>query len=144
MENLTLIRPILVKVKVTEGYKKVAAAELQEEARRIELELQHLDFQEKKLTAELEKKNPQGISAARRHLGQERQRRVETRQKLLERLKEIGQLETGSEVFYGKMESVVDLKVGDDWHKLLGVEVVLKDGIVAEIRQGAGGRERPE
>lgn len=138
MEKLTLIRPVLIKVKVTEGYKKAAAAELQEAVRRVELELQHLDFQEKRLVSELEKKNPQGIPAARQHLNQERQRRAESRQKLLDRLKEVGQLAIGSEVAYGKMESVVELKVGDDWRGVLGVEVVLQDGIVAAIRQGGG------
>lgn len=141
MESLTLIRPVLVKVKVTDNYKKAAAAELQEAVRRIELELQHLDFQEKRLISELEKKNPQGIPAARQHLEQERRRRAESRQKLIGQLKEVGQLALGSEVIYGKMESPVELKVGDDWRKVLGVEIVLQDGIVAAIRQGGGGAE---
>lgn len=136
MEGLTLIRPVLVKVKVTESYKKAAATELQDAIRRIELELQHLDFQEKRLVSEMEKKNPQGIPAARQHLEQERQRRAENRQKLIERLKEVGQMALNSEVVYGKMESPVELKVGDDWRSVLGVEVVLQDGIVTAIRQG--------
>ena len=79
MESLTLIRPVLVKVKVTEGYKKTAAAELQDAVRRVE-------------------------------------------------------------VAYGKMESIIDLKKGDDWRQVLGVEVVLQDGIVTAIRQ-SGGKE---
>ncbi|MCL6634951.1 MAG: YlqD family protein [Peptococcaceae bacterium] len=138
MESLTLIRPVLVKVRVTDQYKKAAAAELQEAIRRTELELQHLDFQEKRLVSELEKKNPQEIPAARQRLEQERRRRVESRQKLLDRLREVGQLAPGSEVLYGKMESPVELKVGDDWRKLLGVEIVLQDGVVVAIRQGGG------
>ena len=138
MESLTLIRPVLVKVKVTEEYKKAAAAELQEAVRRIELELQHLDFQEKRLISELEKKNPQGIPAARQRLEQERKRRAEGRRKLIDQLKEVGQLALGSEVVYGKMESPVELKVGDDWRKVLGVEIILQDGIVKAIRQGGG------
>jgi len=138
MESVTLIRPVLVKVKVTEEYKKAAAAELQEAVRRIELELQHLDFQEKRLISELDKKNPQGIPAARQHLEQERKRRAEGRRKLIDQLKEVGQLALGSEVVYGKMESPVELKVGDDWRKVLGVEIILQDGIVKAIRQGGG------
>ncbi|MCL6559638.1 MAG: YlqD family protein [Firmicutes bacterium] len=138
MESLTLIRPVLVKVKVTEGYKKAAAAELREAVRRLDMELQHLDFQEKRLVSELEKKNPQGIPAARQHLEQERRRRADSRQKLLERLKEVGDLALGSEVVYGKMESPVEIKVGDDWRRVLGVEIVLKDGFVTEIRRHGG------
>lgn len=142
MESLTLIRPVLVKVKVTEGYKKAAAVELQDAVRRLEAELQHLDFQEKRLVSELEKKNPQGIPAARQHLSQERQRRAESRQKLIDRLKEVGQLALGAEVVYGKLESPVEVRVGDDWRMLLGVEVVLKDGVVTAIRQGGSGKDR--
>lgn len=141
MEGLTLIRPVLVKVKVTESYKKAAAVELQDAIRRIELELQHLDFQEKRLVSELEKKNPQGIPAARQHLEQERQRRAESRQKLIERLKDVGQMALDSEVVYGKMESPFELRVGDDWRKVLGVEVVLQDGIVTAIRQGGAEKD---
>ncbi|BAF59902.1 MAG: hypothetical protein HPY89_05595 [Pelotomaculum sp.] len=139
MERLTLFRPVLVKVKVTEAYKREVAAELQEALRRVELELQHLDFQEKRLAAELEKKNPQGIAAARQHLEQERQHRHERRRKLIERLKEVGQLALGSEVILARMEGPVELRVGDDWRKVLGVEVVLEDGIITAIRQADPG-----
>jgi len=134
MESLTLIRPVLVKVVVTDNYKRAAAMELQDAIKRLEVELQRLDFQEKKLVAELEKKNPQGATAARQHLEQERQRMVDNRQRLLDRLKDVGQLPLGSEVVYGKMESPVEVKVGDDWRRVLGVEIVLQDGVVTAIR----------
>jgi len=142
MKSLTLIRPVLVKVKVTENYKKALAAELQDAIRRVELELQHLDFQEKRMLSELEKKNPQGIPAAKQDLDQERQRRLEGRQKLIDRLKEVGQLAMGSEVIFGKMESPVELKVGDDWQQVIGVEIILQDGVVSDIRQGSAGGSR--
>lgn len=140
MESVTLIRPVLVKVEVTESYKKAVAAELQEHVRQLDTEIAHLDFQEKRLTAELERKNPGALATARQQLDQERCRRVESRQKLLGQLKEIGQLLPGSEVVYAKMESPVVIGVGDRWQDVLGVEIVLKDGFVAAIRQvpGAG------
>lgn len=134
MESLTLIRPVLVKVKVTDNYKKSVTAELGEAIHRLEVELQRLDYQEKLLVAELDKKNPQGIPAARRHLEQERQRLTEDRHKLLERLKEVADLELGAEVFYGRMESPVEIKTGDLWRQVLGVEIILQDGVIIEIR----------
>jgi len=134
MESLTLIRPVLVKVKVTDNYKKNAIIELQDAIRRMEVDLQRLDYQEKRLTVDLEKKNPQGVAAARQHLGQERQRMEENRHKLIDRLKEVGELPLGSEVFYGKMESPVEIKVGDDWRRVLGVEIILQDGVITDIR----------
>jgi len=134
MESLTLIRPVLVKVKVTDNYKKAAISELQDAIRRIEVDLQRLDYQEKRLVGELEKKNAHGIPAARQHLEQERQRMEENRHKLITRLKEVGDLALGSEVIYGKMESPVEIKVGDDWRRILGVEIILQDGVIADIR----------
>jgi len=136
MDSLTLIRPVLVKVKVTDNYKKAAIAELQDAIRRIEVDLQRLDYQEKRLIGELEKKNAQGIPAARQHIEQERQRMAENRQKLIARLKDVGELALGSEVIYGKMESPVEVKVGDDWRRVLGIEIILQDGVIVDIRQG--------
>ena len=142
MQSLTLIRPVLIKIKVTENYKKALAAELQEAIRRVELDLQHLDFQEKRLLAELEKKNPQGIPAARQDLDQERRRRLDSRQKLIDRLKEVGQLALGSEVISGKMESPVEVEVGDNWGRVIGMEIILQDGVISAIRQGSDSSER--
>lgn len=141
MESIHLIRPVLVKVIVTEAYKQAAAAEIQETLKRVELELQHLDFQEKRLGPELEKKNPQGVVVARQRLEQERGRRKEKRRQLFEQLKEIGELVPGTEVLFSKMESPVELKPGDEWNKVLGVEIIIRDGIVVEIRQGGAGKD---
>jgi len=141
MEAIHLIRPVLVKVKVTEAYKRAAAAEVQETLQRVELELQHLDFQEKRLGSELEKKNPQGFAVARQRLDQERSQRKENCQKLLDRLRGIGQLAPGTEILFSKMESPVELKLGDKWSKVLGAEIIIQDGIVIEIRQGEAGKD---
>jgi hypothetical protein len=141
MESIHLIRPVLVKVKVTEAYKKAAAAEIQDTLKRVELELQHLDFQEKRLGPELEKKNPQGLAVARQRLEQERSHREEKRRQLLDQLRGVGQLTPGTEVLFSKMESPVELKPGDEWNKVLGVEIIVQDGIVVEIRQGGAGKD---
>ena len=58
------------------------------------------------------------------------------------RLKEIGKWALDSEVTLGKMESLVTLQVGDQWNRVMGVEIILKDGIVAEIREGGTGAGR--
>ena len=137
MECLTLIRPVLVKVKVTENYKKTATAELQEAVHRIDMELQRLAYQEKRLMADLEKKNPSGAPAVRDQVQNERFRLEENRRKLFDRLKEIGALALGAEVIYGKMESPVEVRVGDLWKHVLNTEIILQDGIITEIRQSS-------
>lgn len=134
MEKLTLIRPVLVKVIVTDHYKKAAVMELQDAIGQIELELQRLDFLEKRLATELEKKNKQALPGGSQQLVQERQRLMETKQQLVDRVKNVEKLALGAEVVLGKMESPVEIKVGDDWRQVLGVEIVLQDGIITAIR----------
>lgn len=141
MDTINLIRPVLVKVRVTEAYKKLVAAELQEVLKRIELEMQSLDFQIRRLDSGLDRKNSQEASVARQRLEQERSLRQEKRRQLLDKLKEIGQLAPGTEVFLSKMESMVELKPGDEWSKVLGVEIIIQDGVVVEIRQGQTGKD---
>jgi hypothetical protein len=142
MDSLNLIRPVLVKAIVTESFKTSAAAEHQELIRRLEKEIEHIDDQESKLIAALEKKNPEGLANARQTLKQERLRRAEERQKLLMRLKEIGMWSLDSEVTLGKMDSPVTLQVGDQWNRMMSVEIILKDGFVTEIREGGTGVDR--
>jgi hypothetical protein len=135
MESLTLIRPVLIKAVVTEGYKKRARKELQQAIHQTNMELQRLDYQEKVLITELEKKNPEGIPQAKQHLGRERQRLEENRGALLLRMKEIEEMALDGEVVYGKMESPLEIRVGDRWQDVLGVEIILLDGVIVEIRR---------
>ncbi|RYD02749.1 hypothetical protein N752_23500 [Desulforamulus aquiferis] len=76
---LTITRPVLVKVRVTDSYKRALVQELQQSAGKLELEIQQLDFQAKKLL-EIAKKNPAGAEAARVQLEQEKHRRLDLEQ----------------------------------------------------------------
>jgi len=135
MESLKITRPVLVKVRVTEEYKKALAAEVQETIGRLDLRLQHLDFQSRRLLTELEKQNPKEVPAARQRFEAERQKTLETRQKLVEKLKEVGKLVPGEEVIHGQVESIVDLRVGDDWGRIMSVEIILENDRVIAIRE---------
>lgn len=134
MDSLRIKRPVTVKVQVTDEFRILAAARVQEEVKKLETELLQLDLQGKKLLLELEKQNPQGVEAARQHLEAQRQKRVENKNQLLGKLKEIGKWTNGSEILQGTLETYTDLKVGDDWNEIFGVEVILRDNKVVEIR----------
>lgn len=81
MEAITITRPVLVKVRVTENYRKARAAALQGAAQRIETQLQQLEFQGKKILAQLEKQNPQAIPQTRQKIEEDKQGLLNTRQK---------------------------------------------------------------
>jgi len=83
MEAITITRPVLVKVRVTENYRKARAAALQGAAQRIETQLQQLEFQGKKILAQLEKQNPQAIPQTRQKIEEDKQGLLNTRQKKL-------------------------------------------------------------
>jgi len=134
MESIKINRPVHVKVKVTEGYKRQVAVEVQESIKRIDMELQHLEFQSRKILNGFEKQNTNGILKFKEKIKKEKQKRVETKEKLTQKVKEIAQLANGGEVLQGTMESIEEVKVGDNWNKVMGMEILLCDEEVIEIR----------
>jgi len=95
--HITITRPVVIKVRVTEGYKKTAAAELREAMVRLEGQLKQLEFHCKKII-EMEKNNSPVQSGNLQQIEVERQRVIESRRQLTERLKEIGALVPGQEM----------------------------------------------
>ncbi len=135
MDSITVTRPVIVKVRVTESYKKAAAAEVREALARLDARRDLLDNQYNKI-AEIEKNNPRQAAGGLQQIDEERRKINEARRQLGDRLKEIGRLADGQEIVHGRVESLVEIRVGDDWSRLMSVEVVLQDGRVVEIRQG--------
>lgn len=134
VESVTITRPVIVKVRVTESYRKAAAAEVREAVARIDMLLKQLELQAKKIAGagNVSTREAEGSRA----IEQERIKALESRLRLVGQLKEIGRLTDGQEVVHGRLESLVEIKVGDLWDRVMSVEVVLEDGRVVEIRQG--------
>ncbi|PKM82625.1 MAG: hypothetical protein CVU89_03755 [Firmicutes bacterium HGW-Firmicutes-14] len=133
-KGLTIKRPVLVKVKVTEDFKNKMAREIRDTMQKLDSELQQLDFQVKRIINELERKNPAGIPAAKQHIENEKQKRLQARGKLTEQLKNIGQVAIGSEIVQGTLESIAEINVGDDWEEIMGMEVLVCDNKIIDIR----------
>lgn len=136
MQEVIIKRPVSILTRVTEGYKKQVAAEIQEAIAMMDAQIQQLEFQFRRALVELEKRNPQGIPAAKQHLEKEQNTKRESKQRLLEKLKEVADWAIGQEVLQGQAESTVKVQVGDSWSKLMGVKIVIEDDVVVEIRQG--------
>lgn len=136
MESITVTRPVIIKVRVTEGYKKVVAAELQKLVQQLDQEIQRLEYQGKYLQGQGVKLGIEKLPAAQQKINAEIQSKLQKKQQYLEKIKAIGQLKPGSEVIHGRVESLVDIKVGDNWNRIMNVEILIEDGQVLEIRQG--------
>jgi len=132
LNEILVRRPVILKVKVTEDFRQRVAAEIREKINRLEVDLQQLDF--------LQKRNTQ------QHMAYETEKRkiLSEKQALLQKLKEVGSWTVGEEVYQGTIESLAPLRVGQSFSSLYGVEVVLEDDNVIAIRQHEWRRETNE
>lgn len=134
MESITLKCPVTIKAKVTEELKKQLAAEIQDGIKKADLELQQIDFHAKRMLSEQAKQDAQGLVALRQQIDAEKQKRLDFKNHMLEKLKETAQLEVGAEITQGTMEQTVTVSIGDDLHKIMGTEILLEDGKIIAFR----------
>lgn len=134
MDSITLKCPITIKAKVTESLKKQMAGEIQDAIKKADVELQQIEFHAKRVMAEQAKQDAQGLVALRQQIEGEKQKRMEFKNHMLDKLKETAQLEIGAEIVQGNLERIVTVNVGDDLHKVMGAEILLEDGKVMAFR----------
>jgi hypothetical protein len=132
--GMTMVRPVVIKAIVTESFKKQYLTELEETVKRLDSVITQIDTQIRR--ADLERQVTPQVRAFRQQLEVERSRQEAARMELQARIKEAEGLELHSEFSQGTIESLVDVNVGDNFFtRLARAEVVIKDGIVVEIRE---------
>lgn len=133
---LTIRQPVAVKFILTEETKQNWLAELRRLINATIAELEELEFRGKQWLRDAEKQGEAGVEAANQRIEMERTQRVERREQLIAQLSQIQQMDLDSEVPNGTVETSVDVSVGDPWDKVLqGSEIIVKDGVIVEIRQ---------
>lgn len=133
--GITVVRPVVVKAIVTEAFKKQYLSELEDTVRRVDTVIAQIDTQVRR--TELERQITPQARAIRQQLEVERSRQEAARMELAARIKEAEGLELQSEFSQGTIESMVELNIGDNFFtRLARAEVIIKDGIVIEIREG--------
>lgn len=131
---LTVSRPVVIKAIVTEGFKRLYVQDLEEAIKRVDTIVQQLDMQIRR--TELERQVSPQSRAIRQQLELERARQEGTKAELSMRLREAQELALNSEFTQGTVESLVEVKVGDNLFTKLGrTEIIVKDGIIMEIRE---------
>jgi hypothetical protein len=132
---ITVVRPVVVKAIVTEAFKKQYLGELEDTVKRLDAVITQIDTQIRR--TELERQITPQSRAIRQQLEVERSRQEAARMELVARMNEADALELQSEFSQGTIESLVELAIGDNFFaRLARSEVVIKDGIVIEIREG--------
>ncbi|HLN11813.1 MAG TPA: YlqD family protein [bacterium] len=136
MGAITVQRPIVIKTIVTESFKRLYVADLEDAIRRVDAIVQQIDVQFRRF--ELERQVTPQSRAIRQQLDLERARQEAAKGELQARLREAQELELNSEFTQGTIEGTVDIAVGDNlFDKISRTEVIVKDGIVLEIREAA-------
>ena len=126
--GVTVKRPVRVKAIVTEAFKEHRAAE-------IRAALTRLDAVAKRVELHLQKVGPNADAVAERLATQER-RNQEAKAALTRELGVVSALDLGTEYVRGMLEGTVEVEIGDDFSKLAGCEIVIKDDKIVEIRDG--------
>jgi hypothetical protein len=140
--SLLLKRPVTVKAIVTAQWKEEVTQQLQKQVAQIDQQMQQLEMQGKRTVEEITKqavdptlihvkKQVENIQA---QVSQKKGEMLEKKNQFLQQLQQIQLLELDQEVIQAQMESFFRLEKGDNLVKKLNVEVVIRDGIVEEIR----------
>ncbi len=129
--GIPIQRRITVKTRVTEDWKRRVASDIQESLRGLEEDLGRLDREARRVR---EAKHKDKADVLSRGITLEKQKRFEQREALLQRLRDIVKLESGTEVLEGSVEGPVEVREGDDWSRVMSAEVVLENGVVVSIR----------
>jgi len=134
MEEMNLRIPVNIKARLTADLKERIRSEMSEALKTVELELQQMDFQEKRMIAEQTKVNPNELPHLYAYLGSERAKRQNFRMETMEQLEQLERLELGSEISRGTLDGSFVLKVGDNLHNYTGAEILLEDGVIVAFR----------
>ncbi|MEM6592134.1 MAG: YlqD family protein [Cyanobacteria bacterium P01_C01_bin.73] len=140
--QLLLKRVVNLKAVVTPLWKEEAQQQLQKQLNQIDSKLQQLEMQGQRMIAEIQKQsaNPedagvrQQIGNVQGKLNQDKSKLLQQKNQILQQLQQVQTLEMDQEVTQGQVESFFRVSQGDNLIKKMQVEILLKDGVVEEIR----------
>jgi hypothetical protein len=140
--HLLLKRVINIKVVVTPRWKEDMQQQLQSQINQFDSQVQKIEIQGQQAEAEIQKQslNPadpvvvQQLNNIRVQVNQKKSELLEKKNQILQQLQQIQLLEMEREVNYGQIEGFFRIETGDNLFRKLQVEILLRDGVVEEIR----------
>lgn len=134
MDRITVTRPVIVKVRVTESYKQVLLKRLAAAIEEAEREVQRLEFQAKHLEAG---KKGRLLQAEADKIEKARREKADSRERLRQQFENVKALPPGAEIIQGRAESLVEIGIGDEAARLGAVEIVVEEGRIVAIRESS-------
>ncbi|USG67745.1 YlqD family protein [Brevibacillus ruminantium] len=135
---LTILRTVQVKIILTEAARSAMMEKYERELRQQEDEREQWEFQAKKLLADARKRSADLFQQMQERLSVEERKRLEKQGNLQFQKRQLENLPLGAEIDYMTVQSPVQIQVGDVWEeKMAGTVIVIKDGVIHEIRGGS-------
>ncbi len=140
--QLLLKRPINVKAVVTPRWKEEAQQQLQAQINQLDSQLQQLEMQGQRMIGKLKKQSlqPPGpetlvqIDNIQNQVNEQKSKLLDQKNQILQQLQQLQTLELEQEVSQGQIDSVFAVEQGDNLIRKMQVEILLRDGVVEEIR----------
>ena len=139
--QLLLKRVVNIKAVVTPLWKEEAQKQLQSQLNQIDGRLQQLEMQSQRIITEMQKQGAspdagvnQQISSVQGKLNQDKSQLLQQKNQLLQQLQQVQTLELDKEVSQGQIDGFFRVAVGDHMIKKMQVEILLRDGVVEDIR----------
>ncbi|MEA5617449.1 YlqD family protein [Cronbergia sp. UHCC 0137] len=140
--KLLLKRVVNVKAVVTPLWKDEIQQQLQAQINQLDQQLQQLDIEGQRAISAIQKQSlqPPGpqtlqqIDNIQLQVNQKKSEFLEQKNQLLQNLQQVQFLESEQEVIQGQMEGFFSIEPGDNLISKTQVEILLRDGIVEEIR----------
>ncbi len=131
---LAVQRSVNVVALATESLKAQLLAEVDAAMEELQLQGQQLEFRSRRVIAELQTTNVHRLVEARREIEEARERQDVLHRELVERRRQIEALAPDTPVARGQLESIVELREGDNLaDKLRPAEIVVRDDIIISI-----------
>ena len=140
--QIQLKRPVNIKAIVTPRWKDEVQQQLQAQINAVDSQLQQLEMQGQRAIAEIQKQSlqPPGpqtreqIESIQIQVNQKKSELLEQKNQSLQNLQQVQLLEFNQEVSQFQLEGIFTVQPGDNLIAKLQVEILLRDGIVEEIR----------
>jgi hypothetical protein len=140
--SLLLKRPVTIKVIVTPRWKEEAQQQLQAQMGQIDAQIQQLETQGQRAITEIQRQSlvplpptaAQQIDNIQIQVNQKKSEFLEQKNQYLQQLQQVQLLELNQEVAQAQLESFFRVEKGDNLVAKMNIELVLRDGVVEEIR----------
>jgi YlqD protein len=140
--QLLLKRVVNIRAVVTQRWKDEVQQGLQGQINEVDSQLQQLEMQGQRAIADIKQQSlqPPGpqvmqqIDNIQMQVNQKKTELLEQKNAVLQQLQEVQLLELNQEVIQGQVESIFPVGVGDNLVAKMNCEVLLRDGVVMEVR----------